>query len=746
MLQAMCLVFAPAAVIIAGASTPTALASPPPVTPLTVAGPNDGKHVPATRISQPPVIDGRLDDAAWREAEPVTDFHQIRPVEYAQPSRLTEVWVLYDEDTLYIGARMHDERPDLITANILRQGQRLTLSEDRFGVLISPFNDGQSGYAFYVNPNSVRDNAIFQETTFMRWEWDGIFQAAAVRDDDGWTAEMAIPFKTLSFDPRNSDWGISFQRSIAREREFIGWTSANREMNPSVLGVLEGVEGVRQGLGLDVVPGIALTSSRTPDGRRTNYRLEPSLDIYYKLTPGLNAALTVNTDFSASEVDERQVNLTRFDLFFPEKRDFFLQDADIFEFGRLTGTAVYDTTVGRAAMENGKPYFSRTIGLSQEGLPIDVVGGGRVSGRVGGVSLGAMAIRQDSFGELDATSLMVGRAVANVFDESTLGVIFTDGDPRSNASNRVLGADFRYRNGDVFGRILQGELWYQQSRTDERLAGRSAWGTRLTVPNWTGWRGTLGVKTIGDNFRPGMGFVNRRGVRDKVAGAGHTWRVAGGRLESLFTGVDGQRFSRLDDGSLQTQAVTLRLTELTTRDGDGLSLRYITSQESLREPFAITRDVTIPIGRYRFDEFFARASTTDRRAVSGSLTWRMGDFYDGERLNLDGRVTWRPSPHFWSTLGYDFNRVELPEGDFIIRAMQMRIGVAMSARLSWENFAQYDSVTDSIGINSRLNWVPEAGQQVVLVANYSLAEDEITSRYRAAERDSALSLKYTFRF
>jgi hypothetical protein len=712
-------------------------------------GPNDGKTLRITRVTAPPLIDGRLDDAAWEAAAPVDDFHQIRPTEYSAPSQRTDVYVLYDDDMLYIGARMWEDGPDGVTANILRQGQRLTMDDDRFGVVLSPFNDGQSGYAFYVNPNGVRDSAIFQETSFMRWEWDGIFRAAAIRDDRGWTAEMAIPFKTLSFDPRITDWGISFQRAIAREREFIGWTSANREINPSVLGVLQGVDGPRQGLGLDIVPGLALKSRREDAGGATEYRVEPSLDAYYKLTPGLNLALTLNTDFSASEIDERQVNLTRFGLFFPEKRDFFLQDADIFEFGRLTGAAVYDTTISQSAMENGKPYFSRTIGLSRDGRPVDLAGGARLSGRLGGMNIGTMVIRQDSFEDIEASDLLVGRVVINVLGESNFGLLATRGNPRANEENSVIAADFRYRNSDFLGRILQGELWHQRSNSGGAGGaggGQDAWGARATIPSWTGWRGSVGVKEIGENFRPGMGFVNRRGVRDVATSAGYTARFGPGPIESWFSGADAQRFTRLSDDSLQTQVVTLRLAELTTRAGNRLTVRYIANEESLLEPFEIFRDVTIPPGRYSFRESSVRMSRSGRREVSGYVGYRGGEFYGGNRMTLDGQLTWRPSPHFWGALGYNFNRVDLPEGDFIIRAMQARGGVIMSAQLAWENFIQYDSVTTNIGINSRLTWIPEAGQQVMLVLNHGLLEDEITARYRSAERDSAISLKYTFRF
>ena len=290
----------------------------------------------AVHTETAPVIDGVLDENVWSLADAVEDFHEIQPNEYDEPSQRTQVFVLYDEDYLYVAAKLWDTEPNGVTAQILRQGSGIN-SDDYFGVILDPFHDRRSGYRFQVNPNGVREEAIYQNTTQTQNDWQGIWRGEASIVEDGWTLEMAIPYNTLSFNPANDTWGINFTRKIARNNEMIGWVSRTRSQNPSVAGTAIGLNGLQQGLGLDIVPSLSMVESKDYVPGTTVSDSEPSLDVFYKFTPSMTGVLTLNTDFSATEIDDRQVNLTRFSLFFPEKRDFFLQDADIFEFGRIGG-------------------------------------------------------------------------------------------------------------------------------------------------------------------------------------------------------------------------------------------------------------------------------------------------------------------------------------------------------------------------------------------------------------------------
>ena len=353
-----------------------------------------GQHsVRMVRTTTPPVIDGKLDDAAWATAALVDNLHQTSPIEYAVPEERSEIYLLYDDETLYVGARLYDPEPDKITANNLRQADNVG-QDDRFYITIDPFNTRRSGYFFGLNPNGVRADGLYQNVTDFYGAWDSIFFAEAGRFEGGWIAEFAIPLKSISFDPHTDTWGLNFSRGVVRKNENIAWVSRNRAYNPAVSGLAVGFEGLDP-RGLDVVTSASLRETRIAGGD-TDSDFEPSLDLVYKITPLLNGSLTFNTDFSATEVDDRQVNLTRFGLFFPEKRDFFLREADIFEFGRI-GAQQDNISVTQPSRENGRPFFSRRIGLSGTGQIVDLDYGAKVSGRVGNWDIGALSIRQGEY-------------------------------------------------------------------------------------------------------------------------------------------------------------------------------------------------------------------------------------------------------------------------------------------------------------------------------------------------------------
>jgi hypothetical protein len=721
------------------------------VSPGAVAADNGPKTFQIRQITrlEAPKIDGRIDDAAWAKAAVVDDFRQFQQIENVDATEKMVVYVMHDEDMLYVAAKLYDSSPDEVTANILRQGERMN-NEDKFAVILDSFNDKRNGYRFEVNPNGIRDDALYLDTTQLQWEWDGIYYAKSARDGEGWTAEMAIPFKTLSFDPAGSTWGINFQRLIARKNERDGWVFRNRNQNPSISGEVTGITGMEQGLGLDVVPGVSFRQNKDHVNDTDEFKVEPSLDVYYKITPGLNASVTFNTDFSATEVDNRQVNLSRFSLFFPEKRGFFLRESDIFEFGRLKGgdnTGNIQSTFTRPTQENGRPFFSRRIGLSGTGDPVDLVAGGKVSGRIGGFNVGALAIHQDEQPTVDARNLFVGRAVANVLSESSLGLIATSGDPRSNLDNTVVGADFKYINSRFAGgRLLEGEAWVQKSDTEGLVGDDTAWGLRMRSPNNTGWYGALGIKHLEDNFNPALGYVNRRGINDQTVELGYTKRRPGKAIQALRSGVDIQQFDGIDSGEMESRTITWRALEAFTPLNDQLKLFYIKSTEVLDQPFEISDNIFVPVGRYDWDEVQLQLEGSASRKFSGGLNLSAGDFYTGDRWKAGGDFVWKMSPHFWLTAAYEYNGVQLPEGDFIVRLVSTRFDVMFTSTWSWVTLIQYDNVSNSIAAHSRVRWIPEAGREMFIVFNHNLAEELPGGGFRSQRADAAVKLNYTFRF
>jgi hypothetical protein len=709
------------------------------------------KSVHVVRVDTPPVMDGRLDDAAWSQAEVITDFHQIRPGDGTEPSEPTELYLVYDDDAFYIGARMHDSNPELIAAPTMRHGQGLG-PDDRLVVIIDPFNTGRGGYRFETNPNGVRHDALYQNITSFQSDWTVIWDVAASIDEDGWLAEIAIPFKTLPFDPASDSWGFNFGRGIRRRGEEMAWVSRNRSYNPSILGLATGFEGMDQGRGLDVVPSMAVGRQKAFVTGATDTSTEPSLDVFYRLTPSLNAALTINTDFSATEVDNRQVNLTRFNLFFPEKRDFFLSDADLFEFGRIAGNGSNNgnQATSRPSRENARPFFSRRLGLSATGMPVDIEYGGKLSGRVGRFSIGSLAIHQDEFGTVDAGDLFVGRLTANVLEESAVGVIMTDGDPGSDIDNSVVGADFRFLNTRLpGGRVLEADAWLQQSDTPGLQGDDRAFGYGVSLPNNTGFRGGIAVKEIEANFNPAMGYVNRANIRDTAFDIGFTRFVSSGQLQQIYMGLDAQRVDLLD-GGLQSESLVARLLELETNARDQLSLRYIANKEVVVVPFNIyqdsTRQVAIGAGNYSFDERRLNVSTGNQRRFSGGLTYLTGDFYDGTRTNVGGSFSWKRSPKFILSLDYDWNDIELPQGNFITRLVGLTTQYSFSSELAWITLIQYDNLSEEVGINTRLHWIPKAGQEGFIVLNHNLQDFDKDNSFESTQQDFNVKFKYTFRF
>jgi len=707
---------------------------------------SQGKSIDAFQVDMPPIIDGRLDDDAWAFATPVQDLHQVNPQEYDPPSEKSEIYVVYTRDALYIGARFLDSEPENISAQVLRQGD-FSLGDDSFTVIIDPFNNGRSGYAFDLTPNSIRNQAVFANVTDENWQWDGIWHGKAIRDDKGWVAEIEIPFKTLSFNPNNSTWGLNFSRYIGRKAEQIGWVSANRRQNPANSGTLVGIKDIEQGLGLDVVPGFKVTQATDHGLDETSNDIEPSVDLFYKLTPAITAALTVNTDFSGTGADERQINLTRFALFFPERRGFFLQDTDIFEFGRITaGDYSSRSSISVVELESGRPFFSRRIGLSESGETVDIEVGGKLTGRPGRWDIGMLAIRQDAFSDVDASDLFVARFAANILDESSVGMILTHGDPNSNLDNTLAGVDFRYTNTRFGnGRTLEGSLWYQQSETEGLEGDDSAFGFTLRAPNAEGFRGAIGYKELQQNFFPALGFVNRVGVRDLTLEGGYTWYTDWSAIRLIHSGVDLQRIEKIS-GGVESQIVNLRAFEVEGDTGDVFGFNYYFMEENLTTGFEIFDGVVIPAGNYEFEQYCFSMGSAEYRKIVVSADYCAGGFFDGDQVATGAKLQWRPSPHFSFSASYRFNEIELPYGAFITRLMSIHADVAFSNKWSWENFLQYDNVSYGLGLNSILRYIPRAGREIVFVVNQEYVDLLRDRNFVRVYSDMTFKISYTFRF
>lgn len=722
-------------------------------------GVTGGKVINITNLQSDPDIDGILDEEVWQRAALVDDFHQMNPTEYAEPTQRTEVRMFYTDNALYVAARMYETDPSLIRANVMRQGQGLQ-NDDSFNVMIDPYFDRRGGYLFEINANGVRVEGLYQNVSQVDRNWTGIWQAKSNIDEQGWTTEIRIPFQTISFNPANTEWGINLRRAIRRNNEEIGWISRNRLINPSIAGTVTGFNGLQQGLGLDVVPYIiARQERRFGAAGREETSVEPQLDMYYKVTPQLNAALTINTDFSATEVDDRVVNLTRFNLFFPERRDFFTRDSDIFQFGRIGNGTIFgqegNEAIPNAASQNGRPFFSRNIGLSTNGAPVDLDVGAKLSGRIGGWNVGSMVVRQDEddLTDVDAQSVFVGRAAYNVLGESQIGVIGTYGDPQSNIDNSLVGTDFRYRNSSLAGgRVLEGEAWYQQSDTKGLSGDDASYGFGVAAPNSNGWRGGYSFKRVENNFNPGLGFVNQRGVEDHALDFGkRIFLQPGGYVRSWYAGFDGYRNMDMNLDELISQTLQVRA-NANTNTNDVVAATLARRREVIFRPFVINRrsdgkrNIVIPPGDYSFTQTSASFTSGGQRNWATSLSIGGGDYYDGDNIQASARVTWQPRVGWNLQTSYSENHIKLPQGNFTVRQISFSSMINFNADLTWTNRIQYDNVSEGAGINSRLYWIPEPGREMYIVLNWGLVDLDKDNTFVSTNSDLTFKYNYTFRF
>ncbi|MCH9694064.1 MAG: carbohydrate binding family 9 domain-containing protein [Gammaproteobacteria bacterium] len=680
------------------------------------------------RAVNAPVIDGRLDDDVWRDAAKVEDFHQTSPTDGAIPTEVTIVRVAYDDEYLYIAADLRDSDPGAISAKQMIQGKSF-FSDDRFWVTLDSFNNKRNDYFFQVNANGVRRDALRENNARFIEEWAAIWLAESARHDDGWATEIAIPFKSISFSPGSETWGINFGRGIVRKQEFNLWSSHERQDWPAYGGEVHGIDDIEQGLGLDVVPSVNVGQSRDLVLGDSNSSFEPSLDLRYRITPSLSTTLTINTDFSTAEVDEQQVALDRFSLFFPEKRDFFLQDAGIFEFGNI------DT--------NGRPFFSRRIGLSGDGEPVGIDAGVKLTGRVGDFNVGTLAIRQEAAGVVDAKDLFVARGSYNVLQESAVGFIMTHGDPASNDSNSLLGFDFLYRNSNgPFGEILTSKLWLQQTSSSGISGDDRALGVAFEIPS-----DKLSVyadaQYIEENFRPALGFVNRAGIQRVDVGTRYRYRPATGFWRAINAQFDATNVTDIQ-GSTLSQKIRFRPSIYSNGD-DFLFINFERNREVVRNAFSLFNRLSIPQGDYRFNRVRAEIATGMQRPLRVVLSLQDGGFFDGDRLEKFVELQWNPSAYFALGLSFTENVVDLPRGSFTSHLASLRTDIAFNSRWSWSSFLQYDNSADVYGLNSRLRYVPEAGRELVFVLNHGgvvSADNSLSS----TQSDLNLKLSYTFRY
>ena len=685
------------------------------------------------RITVPPVLDGVISEGEWDSAAVIDNFRQTQPVLNAEPSEHTVVYIAFDDDNLYVAFRAYDSEPDLIMASELRRDGDLD-ANDHMSIFFDTFADRRNGFAFQMNPSGALRDARIENNQNLNDQWNGIWDGKATIDAQGWTAEMIIPFKTLSFDPDNDTWGMDIIRRIRRKGERMRWAniSQNRQdIYAPAFGDLVGLENLNQGLGLEFVPTFALQSLEDRAAGESDHPVIVGGDITYRITPSLTAQATINSDFSDAPVDQVQNNLGRFSLFFPETRDFFLNDADIFQFGGLN-------------QENGIPFFSRRMGIINTGEAVDLNFGAKVTGRVGNLNVGIINTRVGAKDALDSQSLSVVRASTGVLNESRIGFLVTDGDPNSNDGSRLFGADFQYRNSYIGGsNTLTTDAWVQRSDNPGISDDDMAWGLQFDYPNDKVQLNGF-VREIQSNFQPRLGFVNRRGIRHYESSGRLRKRNDG---EARLRLIDwGFRLTRIEDlnGQVQTEEKVMKIFEIYNQTNDRLETNVMNVHEVLTAPFQISQGVTLPPGDYNFTRYRGRIQTNPGRLLSTELKYRWGDFWSGTVKEVEGRVELRPSPHMFAGVNFQVVDARLPQGNFDFTVTRVNLDFNVSPRMMWQNLIQHNSVSKTVGWNSRLRWELQPGNILFLVLNQGWEIDE--GSYLPLTTNFTGKVRWTFRF
>lgn len=691
------------------------------------------------RSPGPIEVDGTLDEPAWEGAEVISEFVQQRPRDGYPPTERTEVRLLYDDEHLYVGAELFDSDPSGIIIPTLQRDPN-TRDGDAFGIVLDTFQDRSSAFAFFVNPGgAVRDGQVSDDGRNTNFAWDGAFELETTVHDRGWTLEMAIPWSTLRFDPGrgNQDWGLNLMRRVRRKNEDSTWAPMDRQRplyTASRAGTLIGLEGIQPGRNLSLKPYMLTARPNgelvLPESRGTE--LDAGLDLKYGLTPSLTLDLTYNTDFSQVEVDQQQVNLTRFSLFFPERRDFFLENQGIFSFGdqssmgQRTGVSQQDFTL----------FHSRRIGLTPTGDPLPILGGGRVSGTIGSTDIGLINMQTRAEGDFPSENFSVARLRFRPAQGLDVGGMAIQRRTRGEETrtNRSYGVDANLQVGNYL--LFQSYFAATQGTgVDSDVAGR--FSVRYRDPFW---EATALYRRIGEDFQPGVGFVRRRGIHHRYGTLGVTPRVSWPMVQQLNPFMEVDHFTDLE-GELSTRVVTGGL-EVDFLDGSDASILVRDQYERINAPFLL-RGATIEPGEYSSREVELEAGSSRARSVSVSAGLAGGEFYGGDRISLGGGIQWRPSHRFLLDLEADHNRVDLPGSEaFTADVYGARFRYFRSTRLLSSAFIQYNEVTDELISNLRFNWIHAPLSDLFLV----LTERRAVESNQVMERVVSLKVTRLFSF
>ena len=716
----------------------------------------------AWRVEGTPKIDGDvLSDPVWADATPATGFRQNTPDEGQPASERTEVFIVYNDDTLFFGIVCYVSDPETIIVADSRRDSSLN-DTDSFQIILDTFLDHQNGFVFGTNPAGVEyDGQLTNEGQGsgrlggggraggsqqqrgsgggFNLNWDGVWQVSSRISGVGWTAEFAIPLRTLRYPAGETQtWGVNFQRNIRHRNEEAYWAPLPRQFNInrlSLAGQLQGLEVPTQ-RNLKLTPYVLGEAVRPTLERQTTSTGDFGADLKYSITPSMTLDLTYNTDFAQVEVDEQQINLDRFSLFFPEKRPFFLENAGLFSVGRPRQVEV---------------FFSRRIGIGDNGEQVPIIGGGRLSGQVGnGTNIGFLNLQTESFaGSGPSQNFTVARVRQDLPSRSNIGAIFVNrqatGSLASDADyNRTFALDGRLgigQSGTIAGFAAETETPGEISTDTHAMYLSSAYENENLRLN-------LGYTEVGSNFNPEVGFYQRRGYRRIDATVFTFFRPENFLgIHELRPHVSHHTVWNFETGLHETQYTHID-NHWEWESGHEIHTGMNFTKEGLFTPFEIFPGVIVPAGVYDHAEARLTASSNRGAPVSVSLPTTIGGFFGGDRVQLSPSVAVRLGETLNTELRWDWNNINLPGGDFITNLGSLRVSYSFTTRLFLQALLQYNDRADLWSSNIRFGLLSDANTGLFIVYNdiQGLGSLDPHLDVEEAAFGRTLTLKYSYLF
>ncbi len=678
---------------------------------------------------QPVRVDGWLNEVEWSRADSITSLYMIEPVVNGTPSFRTIVKILVTPKDIYLGIKCFDDQPEGIVAFSKVRDSELE-NEDYIKVILDTYRDGRNGYIFAINPFAARYDALVSfNGESENPNWDGAWDAQTQINGDFWSAEIRIPVSTLTYNRSLDSWGFNIERRVQRFLEVNRWSGISMDYKIGQTrhaGLITELPDFNPGIGL--TPRLSVIAKATQDAKnKATHEWKPSLDVIQRITTDITAQLTVNTDFAETEVDSRQTNLTRFPVLYPEKRQFFLEGADIFDFG---------LSLGRSLM----PFYSRRIGL-YEGSEVPIMWGGKVNGKVKNTHFGSLITQTGAVDTLvPGTKMGVVRVKQNILKESSFGMIATMGDPGARSQAWTTGFDFTYQTS-TFGsnkNFLVG-AWAMVNNREDLAGDKTAVGIKIDYPNDL-WDWFVQYRRIGDAFDPSMGFASRNGINSYSGKVDFMPRPENSLIRQHKFQFSPSLYTDLNH-HWESYRVFFAPLNASFESGDRFEFNIMPQGEYLRESFEISDGVIIDPGGYHWMRYRLEASTASKRAINGMATYWFGGFYGGKLDQIELQLNWRVMSILVLEFMYENNIGRIPDGDFNKELVSVRTALNISSNLNVSLFVQYDNESNSVGSYSRLRWTFAPLGDLFIVYKHNIQPD-LVDRWQQDQNQLIVKLTY----